>query len=138
MAEAPGDRVLPAVCAETDPKIKPTKSFIRQITKYHSVIWLSLERQQHSTAQRTNSKSECFPPILCLSSASWCECVAEPRSCPYTCFFALKRPCNGPLPSLVFLDYAILANSLALPPTFTSGKSHFHEMNGDVGMAGWQ
>ena len=35
-----------------------------------------------------------------------------------------------------------LPNKLCLincnTPSLTSGKNHFHEMNGDVGMAGWK
>ena len=49
-----------------------------------------------------------------------CECFTASRSCLYTCFFALKRPCMGPLTPQVFFGFlnlgAILANSLPAPP----------------------
>ena len=117
---SPRDGVLPAVCTEADLKTKPTESFTRQIKKYPlatAAIWLSLERPQHSTEPcHSNSKTRFLPPILCLSSASWCEWVGVPCSCPYMCFFALKRPCNGPL--TLFNLGAILGLLLARPPPF--------------------
>ena len=116
---------LPAVSTEADPKTKPTESSTGQIKKYSlatGAIWLSLEQQQHSTEPcHSKSKARFLPPILCLSGASWCEWVGVPCSCPYTCFFALKRPCNSPL-TLVFFAYvnlgAILGLLLARPPPF--------------------
>ena len=109
-----------------DQKTKPAESFIRQITKYQRAtvaIWLSLERQQHSTERcHSNSKTKLLPPILRFSSSSWCECFTASSSCPYTSFLALKGPCKGPLTPQVFLGFlnlgAILANSLPGHPPF--------------------
>ena len=98
---SPSDGVLPAVCTEADAKTKPIEGFTRQIKKYPlatAAIWVSLERKQHSTEPcHSNSKTRFLPPILCLSGASWREWAGAPCSRPYTCLFALKRPCNGPL-----------------------------------------
>ena len=80
---------------------KPTENLKRQIKMYPLAIaatLLSLERQQHSTKPcHSNSKIKFLPPALCLSRAPWCEWVEALCSFPYTCFSALKRPCNGPL-----------------------------------------
>ena len=86
-----------------------------------AAIWLSLERQQHCTQRcHSNSKTKLLPPILRFSSSSWCECFTASRSCPYTCFFALKRPCKGPLTPQVFFGFlnlgAILDKFLPRPP----------------------
>ena len=125
---SPSDGVFPAVSTEAEPKTKPTESFTRQIKKYPlatAAIWPPLERQQHSTEPcHSNSKTRLLPPILRFSSSSWCECLCftASRSCPYTCFFALKRPCKGPLTPQVFIGFlnlgAILANSLPGHPPF--------------------
>ena len=37
--------------------------------------------------------------------------------------------------SLLITNYLLLQTTVVL---CTSGKNHFHEMNGDVGMAGWK
>ena len=101
---------------------KANRKLYKTYYEVSAAIWLSLERQQHCTQRcHSNSKTKLLPPILRFSSSSWCECFTASRSCPYTCFFALKRPCKGPLtPGFLNLS-AILTNSFPghPPPLYT-------------------
>ena len=83
---SPSNGILPAVCTETDLKTKPTESFTRQIKKYSlptAAIWLSLERQQHSTEpSHSYSKTRFYRPYcVCqaLHGPSGLECLVVAR-----------------------------------------------------------
>ena len=45
---------------------------------------------------------------------------------------------NGNYKVFLYLEVSAILSVMRRAIIFTSGKNHFHEMNGDVGMAGWK